>query len=238
MKSTLLIIGASSGIGEALTRKYAEAGWQVGITGRRQAKLAQIAGDYPGQIQIFPFDVTATDATEQMHAALTTLGDVAVIVYNAGVGEANKMLVEDIETHTVAVNVTAFTRLMLVGYHYFEVRGQGALVGISSVASRRGDRGSPAYNASKAFASNYMEGLRKKAFRRKLPITVTDVRPGFVDTPMAQGPGLFWVAPVDKAAAQIKIAIDKRKSVVYITKRWYFVAKIISWLPDWMWFRV
>lgn len=238
MKSTLLIIGASSGIGEALARQYANDGWQVGITGRRHDKLEAIASAYPGQISCFPFDVTDPNATELMKSALQRLGDVAVIVYNSGVGEANKLLEEAIETRTIAVNVTAFTRLMLVGYHYFETRGQGTLVGISSVASRRGDRGSPAYNASKAFMSNYMEGLRKKAFRRKLPVAIVDVRPGFVDTPMLQGPGLFWVAPVYKAAAQIKTAINKRKSVVYITKRWYFVAKMLEILPSWLWHRV
>jgi short-subunit dehydrogenase len=238
MKSTLLIIGASSGIGEALARTYALAGWQVGITGRRKDKLEALAADFPGQITCFTFDVTAPDASEHMQNALRVLGDVSIIVYNSGVGEANKQLIEEIETHTIAVNVTAFTRLMLVGYHYFEGRGGGILAGMSSVASRRGDRGSPAYNASKAFESSYMEGLRKKAFRRKLSLTITDIRPGFVDTPLAQGPGLFWVAPVSKAATQMKRALDKRKSVVYITKRWFFVAKIIEWLPAWLWHRV
>lgn len=237
MKSTIFIIGASSGIGEALARKYAQTGWRVGISGRRAEKLQQIAADYPGQIHCFPFDVTAADASLQLEKALEALGEVAIIVYNSGVGEANKYLEEAIEINTVAVNVTAFTRLMLVGYHYFEQRGGGILAGVSSVASRRGDRGSPAYNASKAYMSNYMEGLRKKAFRRKLELTVTDIRPGFVDTPMAQGEGLFWVAPVEKAAKQIKAALDSRKSVVYITKRWWIVAKILEHLPSWLWHR-
>lgn len=238
MKSTILIIGASSGIGEALAKTYAQAGWQVGVTVRRADKLHRLAADYPNQIDCFPFDVTASDATDQLEKALQQLGDVEVIVYNAGVGEANKYLAEEIETKTVAVNVTAFTRLILVGYHYFEKRGGGTLAGVSSVASRRGDRGSPAYNASKAYMSNYMEGLRKKAFRRKLKLTVTDIRPGFVDTPMAQGEGLFWIAPVTKAADQIKKALDKHKSVVYITKRWWLVAKIVEVLPAWLWHRV
>ncbi len=238
MKSTIFIIGASSGIGEALARTYAQAGWQVSVTARRADKLYQLAADYPGQIHCYPFDVTASDAPQQMEKALQQLGELEVIVYNSGVGEANKYLTEEIETQTVAVNVTAFTRLMIVGYHYFEKRGHGLLAGVSSVASRRGDSGSPAYNASKAYMSNYMEGLRKKAFRRKLQLTVTDIRPGFVDTPMAQGEGLFWVAAVDKAAKQIKAALDKRKSVVYITKRWWLVAKILEFLPAWLWYRV
>jgi short-subunit dehydrogenase len=238
MTKTVLILGASSGIGEALAKTYAQAGWQVGITGRRADKLQQLADAFPGQMKCFPFDVTAPDASQNMEKALLALGEVEVIVYNAGVGEANKYLDEEIELNTVAVNVAAFTRLILVGYHYFEKRGIGTLAGVSSVASRRGDGGSPAYNASKAYMSNYMEGLRKKAFRRKLQLTVTDIRPGFVDTAMAQGEGLFWKAPVDKAAVQIKNALDQRKSVVYITKRWFIIAKILEWLPAWLWHRV
>ena len=61
----------------------------------------------------------------------------------------------------------------------------------------------PAYNASKAYQINYLEGLRQKATKIKNPIYVTDIRPGFVDTDMAKGEGQFWVATKEKAARQI-----------------------------------
>ena len=69
----------------------------------------------------------------------------------------------------------------------------------------------PAYNASKAFVSNYMEGLRQKVRKPNLPITVTDIQPGLVDTAMAQGEGLFRVAPPEKAARQIHEVIKRRR---------------------------
>jgi len=238
MNKTILIIGASSGIGEALARAYAHHGWQVGIAARSADKLAAIAAAFPDQIKTFVLDVTANDALDHLQHAFNTLGKVDIFVYSSGTGMANSPLDEKIELDTVAVNVTAFTRFVVAAYHYFEQKGGGQLVAFSSVASRRGDRGSPAYNASKAFESNYLEGLRKKAFRRKLNLTITDIRPGFVDTAMAQGPGLFWVAPVEKAALQIKKAIENKRAVAYITKRWFYVAKILEWLPPSLWHRL
>jgi short-subunit dehydrogenase len=82
-------------------------------------------------------------------------------------------------------------------------KGSGHLVGISSIAALRGDRESPAYNASKAFESNYLKELRQKVRNSRLSIIITDVKPGFVDTAMAKGDGIFWAAPVEKAAVQI-----------------------------------
>ncbi len=87
------------------------------------------------------------------------------------------------------------------------------------------------YNASKAYVSSYLEGLACRKECRSGAITVTDVRPGFVDTPMAQGEGLFWVASPEKAAKQIYAAIRKKKRIVYITKRWRLIAAIIKLLP-------
>ncbi len=238
MQPTILLVGASSGIGEALAKQYAAAGWKVGVTGRREALLQQLVQAYSEQIHAFAFDVCADDALRHFQQALETLGHTQVIVYSSGVGELNQQLLEDIEARTVAVNVTAFTRIAIAAYHYFEQNGGGQFAAISSVASRRGERGSPAYNASKAYMSNYLEGLRKKAFRRKLPLFISDIRPGFVDTPMAKGPGLFWVAPVEKAAMQIKSAIDSKKEVAYITKRWALVAWLIERMPSWLWKRL
>jgi short-subunit dehydrogenase len=62
-------------------------------------------------------------------------------------------------------------------------------------------------------------------------IHVTDVRPGFVDTAMAKGDGLFWVSPVEKAAEQIYAAIKRKKKVVYISKRWRLISYILETIP-------
>lgn len=77
-----------------------------------------------------------------------------------------------------------------------------------------------------------MEGLRQKATKSHYPIYTTDIRPGFVDTAMAKGEGLFWVTPVDKAVRQIKKAISKKKKVAFISKRWKYVTILFRLLPS------
>ena len=106
-----------------------------------------------------------------------------------------------------------------------------ALAATSSIAAIRGNSFAPAYSASKAYMSTYMEGLYIKAGRLKLPLYITDIQPGFVKTNMAKGPGQFWVSSVEKAAQQIYRAIKNRKRKVYITKRWWLIAKLMSIIP-------
>ena len=113
----------------------------------------------------------------------------------------------------------------------FRKQGHGHLVNISSVAGLRGNRVAPSYNASKAYQIKYLEGLHLLVDRKRLPVQVTDVRPGFVKTDMAKGKGMFWVAPVEKAAKQIFDAIKRRKKVVYVTKRWWLIGVLYKSLP-------
>ena len=116
-------------------------------------------------------------------------------------------------------------------YHRLENQGHGHLVAISSVGGLRGEPNAPTYNASKAYQINYMEALRKNAFKNGGQIQVTDIRPGLVDTAMAKGEGLFWLMPVEKVARQICKAISRQKSKAYVTRRWHLLAIIIKNLP-------
>ena len=117
------------------------------------------------------------------------------------------------------------------GMNYFKKQGYGHLVNISSIAGMRGNGIAPSYNSSKAYQINYLEGLRLNASKSNSSIYVTDVRPGFVDTAMAKGDGLFWVSPVEKAAEQIYAAIKRKKKVVYISKRWRLIGYILKAIP-------
>ncbi|MGZ3939900.1 MAG: hypothetical protein ACXVLT_15020, partial [Flavisolibacter sp.] len=94
-----------------------------------------------------------------------------------------------------------------------------------------GNSWAPAYSASKAFMSNYAEGLNIKARRLKKDIVVTDIRPGFINTKMANGNRQFWVVPKEKAAGQIIKTIKNKKRVAYISRRWWLVAQVMKWLP-------
>jgi short-subunit dehydrogenase len=151
---------------------------------------------------------------------VAALGGLDLFVISAGMGVLNKTLDYTIENATNQLNVVAFSKMVNWGVHFFETQGHGHLANISSVASLRGGRLSPSYNASKAYQSNYLEGVRQRFYKLKLSIHTTDIRPGFVDTAMAQGSGIFWMAPKEKAAQQIYSAIKRKKPVVYVTKRW------------------
>ncbi|MDB2702898.1 SDR family NAD(P)-dependent oxidoreductase [Flavobacteriaceae bacterium] len=234
MDKKAIIVGASSGIGKALAIVLANNGYKVGITGRRGEMLNEIKNRHPDQIIPVVADATHPKAEEDLDTLVDLLGGLDLLIISAGVAFINKTLDYSLEDNTNQLNVVAFTKLANWGMHFFEQQGHGHIANISSVASRRGGRHAPAYHASKAYQSNYFEGLRQRFYKLKLPITTTDIRPGFVDTAMAKGNGLFWVATKEKAAKQIFNAILHKKTVVYITKRWRLIAFIFSNMPKWM----
>ena len=168
----MLIIGATSGIGHALAVAYARAGWLVGATGRRLEMLAELQAVAPDRIMIRRHDVTAADNIAVVEELVYEMGGVDVLIYNSGIGIYNKKINWEPERDTIAVNVTGFAEVATWAYRYFRERGGGHLVGVSSVASERGGGTAPSYHASKAFMSNFMEGLRQKAWHDKKKIFV------------------------------------------------------------------
>lgn len=209
-----------------------ENGYVVGITGRRLEILDELKREHPNSIVTKAFDITETTSSVVKLDALTTeLGGLDLLVISSGTGDLNANLDFAIEKRTIDTNVLGFTCVADWAFHYFEQQKAGHLVAISSVAGLRGSRQAPSYNASKAFQINYLEALRQKAAFLNIPIYVTDIRPGFVDTDMAKGEGQFWVASVDKAARQIFDAIKGQKQVVYVTRRWRLIAAILNRIP-------
>jgi short-subunit dehydrogenase len=227
-----IIIGATSGIGNGLAKLYAENNYKVGITGRRIELLEELKQENPNSILIKTFDITDTRKTiEKLEELTTELGGLDLLVISSGTGEINEKLDFVIEKQTIDTNVIGFTCICDWAFKYFEKQKSGHLVAISSIGGLRGSRQAPAYNATKAFQMNYLEGLRQKATKLKNPIFITDIRPGLVDTEMAKGEGLFWVMPVKKTTRQIFNAIKKKKKVAYVTKRWQIIAALLKRIP-------
>jgi short-subunit dehydrogenase len=244
-KQKILIIGATSGMGRKIAELYAEKGHRVGISGRRLELLQEIKQQSPKQVEYECFDVTKSENITHLEALVNKLGGLDILIISAGNGEPSKELSWKIDKTTVDTNVNGFVEIANWSFNYFLKQGYGQLATISSIGAIRGGSWAPAYNASKAFQSSYFEGLAIKARRLKNPstgsgmnISVTCIEPGFVDTPMAKGRNkMFWIVPVEKAARQIIKAIEKRKRKVYISRRWWLIAKILKWAPFWLYKR-
>ena len=235
----IIIIGATSGIGKELAKKFSSHDYEVGITGRRTNLLEELAAKLPTKTYISTMDIKDTkSAIYSFKKLINEMGNLDILIINAGIGHINPSLNWSQEKETIDTNVSGFTAMAGAAMHYFIQKGSGHMVGISSIASIRGDNAGPAYSASKAFMSNYLEGLRKKVAKEKLTITITDIQPGFVDTAMAKGDGLFWVASPQKAAKQIYKVIQQKKKKAYITKRWAIIAWLLKIMPDFIYYKI
>ena len=227
-----IIIGTSTGIGLALAKKLSAEGYIVGLTSRSLEKLQELRKELSGESLAREIDVRyPREAIHSLQNMIMALHDLDLMVINAGVLFHNEKLQWDLEEETIKVNALGFAAVANVAANYFFQKGAGCIVGISSVACHGGSGRSPAYNASKAFMSNYMEGLRQKF--SATPIKVIDIRPGFVDTEMVRGrKGLFGVISPEKAAEDIYKAIQKGKRIAYVPSWWGIVMWLFRRLPE------
>ena len=233
-----VIVGASSGIGEALARELSREGWQLGLLARRVDRLEAIRDTLASPPFVRGFDVTQRDAATAFAHVLDELGAVDLVIVSAGTGHNNRDLQSELDADTVSVNILGFIAVAQTAMRYFLERGRGHLVGITSVGALRGNSAGAAYGASKAFQSVYLDGLRDLARRSGHAIAVTEVQPGFVDTAMMKPerpiPSVvrrLLVASPEKAARQILRAIQKRKKHAYITRRYALIAFLLRRLP-------
>jgi short-subunit dehydrogenase len=232
-----VIIGGSSGIGRALALKLSRDGYRVGVVARRTELLEQLASELSGECITKVLDVSQPDrAMPVLRGLIDQLGDVELFVICAGTGSENPTFEWEPERDTIIVNVLGFAGMVNVAVAHLQERGSGHLVGISSLAALRGFGGAPAYAASKAFVSNYLQGIRYRFRKLKLPIVVTDVQPGFIDTRLAGG--RFWMATPETAARQIAAAIRAGREHIYVTSRWRLIAWLMRIVPDAVWFRL
>jgi short-subunit dehydrogenase len=228
-----IIVGASSGIGRSLAVLMVQDNYRIGITGRRTVLLEDLKTAKPDSYRIKTFDTTQTSTIAQHLEELTQeLGGLDILVRSSGTGALNEMLDFEPEKRTIDTNVSGFTAIADWAFNYFLAQKYGQLAAISSVAGFRGNSHAPASAASKAFQINYLEGLRIKAKKTSLPIFITDIRPGFVNTRMAQGQNLFWMASTEQAATQIFNALRRKQKTAYITRRWLVIGWLLKHLPN------
>jgi short-subunit dehydrogenase len=230
---TAIVFGATSGIGREISKLLLKDGYKVAITGRRLEKLEALKKQYSNQIYVVQNDIQKVDEVENaFNEIIKEFTTIDIIIQSSGVGHINPALAWDKEEETIFTNVVGVTKLYDLSFNLFRNQGFGHLVGITSIASIRGNRGAPAYFSSKAYQKAYLESLYMKTKTIKSnKVFITDIRPGFVNTAMALGDGIFWMVSLEKATKQIYTAIKKKKRVAYISKRWRLIAFILKIAP-------
>ena len=239
MDKKVIIIGATSGIGREVALIYIAQGWKVAVAGRREAELEALRSAYPEQVSAQALDVTKEDAPQKLQALIEQVGGMDVFLLSSGIGKQNPTLETGLELATAATNVEGFIRMTNAAFHYFEQQGHGHLAVISSIAGTKGLGAAPAYSATKGFQNIYMDALDQLARMKKLNIRFTDIRPGFVATPLLNNQKKYPMlmdAPI--VALDIVSAIEKKKRVAIID--WKFRLLVGFWrlIPKWIWLRL
>ena len=223
--NNILIIGATSGIGYRLWQHYVSEGHNVAVIGRRKEVLDKMQKDFPEQTFPICCDISDLSAINELFRNIPEIfSNIDIAIVCAGVGELNPELDIDTELSTVSVNVQGWTKMLATLYKLFERQQSGQLVALTSIGGLQPTPIAPSYSASKAFQINYIKALQKKS--KNIPIIVTEIRPGLVDTRMAKGEGLFWVMPLDKVVPMIINAVSRKKKLQIVTTRWC----LINWI--------
>lgn len=239
MKKRVIIVGATSGIGLELTQLFVKEGSIVGIAGRREEKLNQIKQTAPDQIVTEVIDVTTENATEGLDRLITKLGRVDIYFHSSGIGFQNFRLKPEVELSTIRTNVEGFGRMATHMFNFFSKQGDGHLAVISSIAGTKGLGVAPAYSATKRFQSTYIDALEQLAYLKKINITFSDIRPGFIATPLLDDGGSYpMLMNPQKVAHEIYQKLLKRRRV--ITVDWRYRLLVFFWrlIPRWLWKRL
>lgn len=238
----VFITGASSGLGQALAARYAQAGWRLALVARRTAEVqawAHERGWGAGQCSVYAADVCDLDAMCDVAArCVATQGVPDVVIANAGISIGMDTEVRDdvavmrrvFETNNIGVAATFHPFLTSM-----KARGSGTLVGMASVAGIRGLPGHGAYCASKAGVIAYCESLRGEC--RGSGVGVVTILPGYIDTPLTRNnryrmPFLMSASDFADRAFQ---TIEAGKSYRVIPWQMGWVAKLLRLLPN-AWF--
>ena len=240
-KRTAIVMGATSGIGYEVAKVLAMRGWSVGVAGRRGNVLEKMVAETEGIVAYEVIDVTQPQATVALHRLIDKMGRVDLYFHSSGIGYQNKDLDPDKELRTIETNCLGMARMVGEVFRHFashpETEGQIAV--ISSIARTKGLGAAPAYSASKRFTSHYLESLcQLTSIRGIRNIHITDIRPGFVRTPLIEGSNFPMQLEASQVAVSIVEGIEHRKPV--ITINWLYRLLVFFWqlIPRCIWVRL
>lgn len=239
---SVIISGASGGIGRSLARNYLKQGAMVAAFARRGGLLQELAEEFPEQVHCYSLDVCDADAVQSaIEDFIARVGIPDVVIANAGVSVGTLTeYAEDIEAfqQVMDINVLGMVKTFQPVIAAMRNQKSGTLVGIASVAGFRGLPGASAYSASKAAVISYLESLRVELHGSG--VRVVTICPGYIRTPMtASNPyPMPFMLDADIAAARMVRAIERRSSFSVIPWQMGLVGRVLKLLPHWLYDRV
>jgi short-subunit dehydrogenase len=241
----VVLVGATDGLGRALAAEYASRGSWVTILGRSREKLGALVAELSARFPAATVRGVVCDLLDEariepaFREAISATGHCDLFLYGAGVmNEGDGVTCEpDRDAATMTVNAVAAVRMLGLAANYFRAARRGQIAAISSIAGDRGRKGNPAYNASKAALTTFLEGLRNRLF--PFGVKVSTVKPGFVGTRMLEGrKNLFWVVPPAEAARIVADRLDRGHEVFYVYRRWGLFGLALHHVPRFVFKRV
>jgi decaprenylphospho-beta-D-erythro-pentofuranosid-2-ulose 2-reductase len=236
----VIILGAGSGIAKGVARALAARQFNLILGGRDMEDLEVSGRDlairHGVRTFVEPFDAADFDSHPTFFdrcRALVEPGQIDGVVLCHGFMADQKEAERNfhLARKMVDVNFTSAISILGLAANYFEERGSGFIVGVSSVAGDRGRMSNYLYGSSKAGLSAFLSGLRARLQKRG--VQVLTVKPGFVDTSMTWGlPGLFLVGDPDAVGESIARAIERRRNVLYTPWMWWGIMSIIRSVPE------
>lgn len=233
-----IIMGASSGIGREVAKRMLDEGWTVTLCARRMEPLWELLVGREDRGEVAQIDVTHTDAALKLRSLFGRMGHVDLYLHVSGIGRQNPELEESAELSTAETNATGFMRMVGEAFRLMAEQDGGHIAVVSSIAGTKGLGPAPAYSATKAMQSTYIQALEQLARSRRLNISFTDIRPGFVDTPLLTSQKYPMFMPAASVARHIVRAVAHRRHVVVVDWRYRLLTAGWRCIPNWLWRRL
>lgn len=233
---SILITGASSGIGKALALAYAKKDNHLFLCGRNLERLNEISKHCNKKgafVHILQFDTTNKEATNSAILEAESVKPLDLVIANAGVS-GGVLGLEDTEQSIRTImdtNINGVINTVMPAIEIFKSRKSGQIALMSSIAGFRGLMNCPAYSASKNFVKAWGEALRGSLKSDGIKINI--ICPGFVKTPLTDK-NLFkmpFLMDPDKAALIIQKGLEKNKGIIAFPKIMHFTIALLSGLP-------
>lgn len=236
----IIIVGATSGIGNIVARKFINLGWKVGVAGRRIELLDELKALSPSSVEVQCIDVMSENALDNLQLLIDKLGGMNLFLLVSGVGKQNPALENKIEEQTIKTNVLGFTLMVDEAYKYFRDQDiDGHIAVISSIAGTKGLGVAASYSASKGYQNIYIEALSQLSKINNDKISFTDIRPGFVDTELLAGSKKYpMMLSPEYTAEHIVRAILNKKKVAVIDWRYRIMVFFWRLIPRSIWCRL